>query len=98
MYKEIKIMYTDSIRSELIEIFNELNIEKYMNLSGLEATWAKNFRHLNSRVWPGTDSLMFMVIDEEKTKELLARLRILKNELVEGAALFATVTSLDELL
>ena len=63
-------MYTDSIRSELIEIFNELNIEKYMNLIGLEATWAKNFRHLNSRVWPGTDSLMFMVIDEEKTKEL----------------------------
>ena len=98
MYKEIKIMYTDSIRSELIEIFKELNIEKYMNLSGLEATWAKNFRHLNSRVWPGTDSLMFMVIDEEKTKELLARLRILKNELVEGAALFATVTPLDELL
>ena len=98
MYKEIKFMYTDSIRSELIEIFNELNIEKYMNLSGLEATWAKNFRHLNSRVWPGTDSLMFMVIDEEKTKELLARLRILKNELVEGAALFATVTPLDELL
>ena len=98
MYKEIKIMYTDSIRSELIEIFNELNIEKYMNLIGLEATWAKNFRHLNSRVWPGTDSLMFMVIDEEKTKELLARLRILKNELVEGAALFATVTPLDELL
>ncbi len=98
MYKEIKIMYTDSIRSELIEIFKDLNIEKYMNLSGLEATWAKNFRHLNSRVWPGTDSLMFMVIDEEKTKELLARLRILKNELVEGAALFATVTPLDELL
>jgi len=98
MYKEIKIMYTDSVRSELIEIFKELNIEKYMNLSGLEATWAKNFRHLNSRVWPGTDSLMFMVIDEEKTKELLARLRILKNELVEGAALFATVTPLDELL
>jgi len=98
MYKEIKIMYTDSVRSELIEIFKDLNIEKYMNLSGLEATWAKNFRHLNSRVWPGTDSLMFMVIDEEKTKELLARLRILKNELVEGAALFATVTPLDELL
>ena len=98
MYKEIKIMYTDSLRSELITIFNELGIEKYMNLSGLEATWAKNFRHLNNRVWPGTDSLMFMVIDESKTKELLEKLRVLKSELVERAALFATVTPLDELL
>lgn len=98
MYKEIKIMYTDSLRSELINIFGELGIEKYMNLNGLEATWTKNFRHLNNRVWPGTDSLMFTVIDEEKTKKLFERLRVLKSELVEGAALFATVTPVDELL
>lgn len=95
MHKEIKIIYTDSAREEIIEIFNELGIDKYVNLEGIQAMWAKNVRHLNSKIWPGTDSLMFIILEEELAEKLIEKLRILKKNLMDGVALFVLVSPVE---
>ena len=98
MYKEIKIIYSESAKDEIIKIFESLGIDKYMNLNGLEAVWAKNIRHLNTRIWPGTDSLMFLILENEKANILLEELRKMKKTLIEGVAFFVLVSPIEEII
>jgi hypothetical protein len=98
MYKEIKIVYCDSARDEIIKIFEKLDIDKYMNLNGLEAVWAKNVKHLNTRIWPGTDSLMFLILENEKANVLLEELREMKKTLMDGVGFFVLVSPIEEII
>ncbi len=98
MYKEIKIVYCDSARDEITKIFEKLDIDKYMNLNGLEAVWAKNVKHLNTRIWPGTDSLMFLILDNEKANLLLEELREMKKTLMDGVGFFVLVSPIEEII
>ena len=98
MYKEIKIVYTDSLKEEIIQIFTDLGIEKYINLEGLQSTWSKTFKHLNNKIWPGTESMMFTVLKTEDSLGLIEKLRVLKQELKDGVALFVLVSPIDEII
>ena len=75
-----------------------LDIDKYMNLNGLEAVWAKNVKHLNTRIWPGTDSLMFLILDNEKANLLLEELRQMKKTLMDGVGFFVLVSPIEEII
>lgn len=98
MYKEIKIIYSGSIKDELINLFEKFEIDKYVNIDGLHTVWEKNTKRLNTHIWPGTDSMMFSIMENEKSIEFLKELRIIKQNLREGIELFVLVSPIDEII
>lgn len=95
MYKKFEIAYTESIKNDIINIFKDLNIEKYMNLEGIHGNWEKDFKHMNAKIWPGTDSLIVLVVKNDKAGELIFKLKSLKVVLKHGVALFVTVSPVE---
>ncbi|TDT69889.1 hypothetical protein EV215_1432 [Hypnocyclicus thermotrophus] len=97
MYKEIRIVYSDAARNEILKIFKEEKIEKYINLEQVQAMWSKNIRHMGTHIWPGTDSIFILLLEKEKAEQLLKKLKEMKKKLIEGVDMFVTVTPVEEI-
>lgn len=98
LYKQIRIVYTEAAGDEIIKILDELGIEKYFNLPNLQAKWNKNIRHLGTHIWPGTDSLMTLLVENEKADELKERLRELKSNLKQGIDMYVIISPIEDII
>lgn len=97
MYKEIRIVYSDAARNEILKIFEEEKIEKYLNLEQVKAKWSKNIRHMGTHIWPGTDSIFILLLENEKAEQLTEKLKEMKKNLIEGVDMFVIVSPVEEI-
>jgi hypothetical protein len=77
-YREIKIIYDAAIEREIMKILKEFNVEKYVIVPKIKGSWGKFRKHLDEHVWPGTDDLLILVLDEEESEKILERYRELR--------------------
>lgn len=98
MYKQIRIVYTEAAGIELLAILNELGIERYLNMPSVHAKWSKEIRHLGNHIWPGTDSLMTLFLEEDKTKQLKEKLIELKSNLKQGIDMHVIISPIEDII
>lgn len=80
-YKQFKIVFDSALERDLLKILEEEKIEQYQIFQGLKGSWEKEKKHLNSHVWPGTDSVLVLIVEEDIADMLLEKYKKLKNEM-----------------
>ncbi len=80
MYKLIRIAYDAALDEYLVKLIERYHMEKYIKIPQVEAQWTENIRHFNNHIWPGTDSIIILVLESLKAEEFCDCLRKLKKE------------------
>ncbi len=80
-YKQFKIVFDSALERDLLKILEEEKIEQYQIFPGLKGSWEKEKKHLNTHVWPGTDSVLVLIVEKNIAERLLERYKRLKNEM-----------------
>lgn len=80
-YKQFKIVFDSALERELLKVLEELKIEQYQIFPGLKGSWEKEKKHLNNHIWPGTDSVLVLIVEEETAEILLEKYKKLKAEM-----------------
>ena len=101
MYKDIKIAYEAGIEKEIEAILSKKCIKRYIKIPNIYAMWGEQMRHMNSHVWPGTDSVILLMTTFEDAEVIREELKILKEKLNKtstNAPFIATFTNIDEVV
>lgn len=98
MYKDIRIVYDSAIEEQVVEIIKEQGICRYIKLPKIEGNWAKELRHLNCHIWPGTDSMIMLILETKEAREILDKFRTLKGTLEEITPLNIVVSPIEEII
>jgi len=98
VFKEIRIIYSSVVKDELINLFEREKIDKYINFEGLETVWGEKVKRLNNHIWPGTDNMLVLIIENAKAQELISKLKIIKENLKDGIELFILVSPIEEII
>ncbi|GLI56466.1 hypothetical protein PM10SUCC1_19800 [Propionigenium maris DSM 9537] len=80
-YKQFKIVFDTALERDLLKILEEEKIEQYQIFPGLKGSWEKEKKHLNTHVWPGTDSVLVLIVEKNIAERLLEKYKRLKNEM-----------------
>ncbi len=80
-YKQFKIVFDSALERDLLNVLEEEKIEQYQIFPGLKGSWEKEKKHLNTHVWPGTDSVLVLIVEKNIAERLLERYKRLKNEM-----------------
>lgn len=80
-YKQFKIVFDSALERDLLKVLEEERIEQYQIFPGLKGSWEKEKKHLNSHVWPGTDSVLVLIVEKDVSETLLKKYKRLKSEM-----------------
>lgn len=72
-YKFFRIIYDTTLEEELIRVLEESGIEEYTIFPSIKGSWEKSKKHLDSHIWPGTDSLLSIILEKDACEELLKK-------------------------
>lgn len=101
MYKDIKIAYEIGIEKEIEAILSKKCIKRYIKIPNIYAMWGEHMKHMNSHVWPGTDSVILLMTTSEDAALIKEELTALKEKLKiekRNAPFVATFTNIDEVV
>ena len=69
--------YTEKMKEEL----REYGIDQYFIVPAVHSSWSKTFKHFNTHVWPGTDSILVTYLEDRHAQELsLIHIYLLQSE------------------
>ncbi len=80
-YKLLRIVCDSSLEDELVGMLVEDGIEEYTIFPSLKGSWEKSKKHLDSHVWPGSDSIIFTVLEKKECERVVEKYRIKKESL-----------------
>jgi len=98
MYKSIRIIYDSAIKSDVVKIVKKNGIQKYIEYPNLKGEWSKDLKHLDNHIWPGTDSALLIIEEEEKSKKLIADLKNYKENMEYEVPFFVIVVNVEEFI
>jgi hypothetical protein len=93
--KEVKILFASYLLDTLVSEINESGVERYLILSRITGQWRKDLRHFDNHVWPGTDSMLLLIVEDELAQEIVSVIRTIKDDLSDRIALAVIVTPID---
>lgn len=96
--KKITIYINDSQKSNLQNFLNKIRFYSYSILPKLEGSWEHGIRHLNNHVWPGSESIFYLIVAETKVEILLRKLKSFRMSLPENVVMAILVNSVDDFI
>ncbi len=96
--KAVFIVYNQSLSGQIGDIIDALMIRGFTRWTGITGTGSqKGLPHAGTHTWPELNHAHLVVIDDEKVKPLLARLKSL-DESVGDQGLRAFVWTVEEMI
>ncbi len=74
----ILVVFNASIEEEMLDALKEGGMECYTKLPGIQGVGACSEPRLDSHVWPGTNTMYLIVVDEGGRDPILEAVRRLK--------------------
>ena len=96
--KEVKILFASYLLNDIVSEINESGIERYLIISKITGQWRKDLKHFDNHVWPGTDSMLLLIVEDEQAQEIVDVVRKIKKDLSDRISLAAIVTPIDEVV
>ena len=93
--KEVKILFASYLLNDIVSEINESGIERYLIISKITGQWRKDLKHFDNHVWPGTDSMLLLIVEDEQAQEIVDVVRKIKDDLSDRIALAVIVTPID---
>ncbi|MDR5709681.1 MAG: hypothetical protein QN172_06385 [Armatimonadota bacterium] len=92
--KLVVVIYEAGIDDSMMDLLHRLELPGWTKMEGAMGFGRKGLR-LGSAIWPGTNNLLFLVLEEPQVRILLEALEALKREYLRPPALFAFVQSVE---
>ena len=96
--KEIKILFASYLLETVISEIKEYGVERYLVIPKLVGEWSKELKHFDNHVWPGTESMVLIIVDNYIADEIIEGLKMIKSDLGSTFSLGAIVTDVVEVL
>lgn len=96
--KRLEIYYDSYFTEKMKEELNEYGIEQYFIIPTVHSSWSKTFKHFNTHVWPGTDSIMVTYLEDEQAKEIMRIIKIMKIDLGKGISMGAVLLPVEDMI
>ena len=96
--KEVKILFASYLLNDIVSEINESGIERYLIISKITGQWRKDLKHFDNHVWPGTDSMLLLIVEDEQAQEIVDVVRKIKQDLSDRISLAVIVTPIDEVV
>lgn len=81
MNKMIMIAYNEAIDMEVMELLANCGLKNYTKVAGVFGAGTTSGTHLGNDIWPGRNNLLYVACDETQAKQILSRVRELRNKL-----------------
>lgn len=92
--KMVLVVYESGIEEDLQDVLQEVGTSAYTKLTGATGTGRKGHR-FGTQIWPGTNTLLWIALPDEKVAGLVRQLRDLKGSYVKPPALQVFVVPLE---
>ena len=96
--KEVKILFASYLLNDIVSEIKESGVERYLILSKITGQWRKDLKHFDNHVWPGTDSMLLLIVGDEQAQEIVDVIRKVKADLSDRISLAVIVTPIDEVV
>ena len=93
--KEVKILFASYLLDTVVSEIKESGVERYLILAKITGQWRKDRKHFDNHVWPGTDSMLLLIVEDEQAQEIVDVVRKIKDDLSDRIALAVIVTPID---
>ena len=93
--KEVKILFASYLLDTVVSEIKESGVERYLILSKITSQWRRDLKHFDNHVWPGTDSMLLLIVEDEQAQEIVDVVRKIKRDLSDRIALAVIVTPID---
>lgn len=96
--KRVEVYYDSYFTEKLKEELKEYGIDQYFIVPTVYSSWSKSFKHFNTHLWPGTDSILITYLEDKEAKELLRLIKIMKIDLGRGMSMGAVSMPVDDII
>lgn len=96
--KEIKILFASYLLDTVVSEIKEYGVERYLVVGKLTGEWGPKLKHFDNHVWPGTDSMVLIIVEDDVAREILEGLRQIRKDLGATLTLGAIVTDVHDIL
>ena len=86
--------YTEKMKEEL----REYGIDQYFIVPAVHSSWSKTFKHFNTHVWPGTDSILVTYLEDRRAQEIIRIIKIMKIDLGRGISMGAVILPVEDII
>ncbi len=87
--KMVMICFNEAMDDEVMEVLEGCALQNYTKIEGAHGRGTASGTHMGNDIWPGLNNVLFVAGDEEKTAQLLACVRALRERLrAEGIKAF----------
>lgn len=86
--------YTEKMKEEL----REYGIDQYFIVPAVHSSWSKTFKHFNTHVWPGTDSILVTYLEDRHAQEIIRIIKIMKIDLGRGISMGAVILPVEDII
>ena len=98
MYKSIKVIYDSVIEDEIIAVLKKAGVRKFIIVPKVEGCWSSKVKHMDTHVWPGTDSVLFFILEKDKAVGVIEAIRSYKENLKVDVPINAVVSPVEEII
>jgi len=89
MEKMVLVIYNEAIDYEVMQALKEVGLKNYTKINGILGRGDASGPHLGDDIWPGRNNILFVGCNEKESKELLIKIRVLRERLAkEGVKAF----------
>ena len=90
MQKIALIVYNEALDMEVMEVIGKCGLNNYTKIPAVFGKGTTSGVHLDNDIWPGRNTILFTVCEEQQAKDILACVRELRKKLgKEGVKAFA---------
>ncbi len=87
--KMIMIAYNSAIENEVVDVLKKCDIKNFTKWTQVQGKGEASGAHFATEIWPGENSVIFVAVENEKTKMLLLHIKELRSILgKEGVKAF----------
>ncbi|MBD3180171.1 MAG: hypothetical protein GF417_11600 [Candidatus Latescibacteria bacterium] len=82
--KMVLFIYNASIEEEVRQCMKECGVDKFTRFQELHGRGRHSDPHMGTHIWPSTNSMIMVVCEDERARQLLSRMRELKERFMES--------------
>lgn len=96
--KEIRILFDSYLLDKVVSEIKEFGIERYLVISKIKGEWRSDLKHFDNHVWPGTDSMVMILVNDEDAKDIMESIKKIKEDLGERISMGAILSPVDDII
>src|SRR3990167_8111284 len=81
MTKMVMIVYNEALDEDLMEALGSIGLKNYTKVLGVFGKGTSSGTHLGNDVWPGRNNILYIACEEDQSKELVARVKVLRQKM-----------------